>query len=348
MKRVSPATLILLLGLLLLCIVAAFSQGPMEDSLFTSPARVWNRVIWPLLRLSFFISIGLFAALLVEGAGWTNRLALLARPFMRWGHLSDHMGSAFTTSFFSGTSSLAMLSGFHRQGIMGRREVTLAVLLDTFPSYFLHLPTTFFLILPLVGRAGIVYLLVTLGAALLRLCSVLVYTHFTLPMPHSPPVASGRKTTGWRGLPKMAVKRLSTRLARVLLIVAPVYLIMLLLSDMGFFEWLRTTLALGVSRGLFPVEGISVVILSLMTEVTSGYAAAGAMLESGTLTLTQTVLALVLGQIIGTPLRALRHQLPYYMGLFSPGLGISLIGATQSFRVVSLVAATGLFLVIAS
>jgi hypothetical protein len=334
-------------GLLALCALAAVLLSAMDEPLLTSPAFVWNRVIWPLLRLSFFIAIGLFAALVVEGAGWTDRLAILARPFMRWGHLSDRMGSAFTTSFFSGTSSLAMLSGFHREGTMGRREVALGVLLDTFPSYFLHLPTTFFIILPLVGRAGIVYLFVTFGAALLRFGIVLVYTHFSLPVHPSTSVATGREKPEWRGLFTLAAKRLSKRLTRVLLIVAPVYLIMLILSDIGFFERARESLTLGISHSLFPVEGISVVMLSLVAEVTSGYAAAGAMFESGTLSLTQTVLALVAGQIIGTPLRALRHQLPYYMGLFSPGLGISLIASTQCFRVLSLVTATAVFLLVA-
>ncbi len=346
MKRVPLRPLTLVIGLLALFFLIAVFQYP-TGTFLTDPQKVWNRVVGPLLRLSFFISIGLFAALIVEGAGWTNRLSILARPFMRWGHLSNQMGSAFTTSFFSGVSALAMLASFLREGKMGRKEVTLAVLLDTFPSYFLHLPTTFFIILPLVGEAGIVFLLVTLTAALLRFCAVLVYTHLTFPATHSTFTAEQSEKTNWKELFLGAAKRLSTRLSRILLIVAPVYLIMLLISDLGFFEWLRRSVAQGVSHKLFPVEGISVVILSLLAEATSGYAAAGAMLESGTLTITQIVLALIAGQIIGAPLRALRHQLPYYMGIFSPGMGITLIAASQCFRVLSLVVAAGLFLVIA-
>ncbi|PKN63941.1 MAG: nucleoside recognition protein [Deltaproteobacteria bacterium HGW-Deltaproteobacteria-15] len=346
MKRVPLPALVLLIGLLALCVLAAVFQNP-TGTFLLDPDRLLNRVIWPLLRLSFFISIGLFAALVVEGAGWTNRLAILARPFMRWGHLSNQIGSAFTTSFFSGVSSLAMLASFHREGKMGKKEVILAVLLDTFPSYFLHLPTTFFIILPLVGKAGIIFLLVTLAAALLRFGTVLVYTRLTLPAQESTLTAerSGSKT--WSALFPGSLKRLSTRLTRILLIVAPVYMIMLLISDLGFFDWIRTSVALGIGENLFPVEGISVVILSLLAEATSGYAAAGAMLQSGTLTIPQTVLALIAGQIIGAPLRALRHQLPYYMGIFSPGMGITLIAASQCFRILSLVVAAGLFLMIA-
>jgi len=346
MKRVPLPALLLLIALFGLLIVAAFFRD-LTPTFLLDPDRLLNRVIRPLLRLSFFISVGLFAALVVEGAGWTNRLAILARPFMRWGHLSSQIGSAFTTSFFSGVSSLAMLASFFKEGKIGKRELVVAVLLDTFPSYFLHLPTTFFIILPLVGKAGIVFLLVTFFAALLRFGTVLLYTRFNLPA--QDPVFTGQRSEDrkWDRLFLGALKRLSTRLTRILLIVAPVYMIMLLISDLGFFDWVRKSVAVGVGQTLFPVEGVSVVILSLLAEATSGYAAAGAMIESGTLTMTQTVLALIAGQILGAPLRALRHQLPYYMGIFSPGMGMTLIAASQSFRVLSLLVAAALFLLVA-
>jgi len=60
-------------------------------------------------------------------------------------------------------------------------------------------------------------------------------------------------------------------------------------------------------------------------------------LENGTLNVFQTVLALLLGNVIAAPVRALRHQMPYYMGIFSPGLGVRLMIASQLFRISSLV-----------
>ncbi|MBW2150434.1 MAG: nucleoside recognition protein, partial [Deltaproteobacteria bacterium] len=35
--------------------------------------------------------------------------------------------------------------------------------------------------------------------------------------------------------------------------------------------------------------------------------------------------------------RALRHQLPRYLGIFSPGIGLKLLLAGQAFRIASLV-----------
>lgn len=95
-------------------------------------------------------------------------------------------------------------------------------------------------------------------------------------------------------------------------------------------------MAQSISTTFIPIEAMSVVIFSLVAESTSGYAAAGAMLDTGTMDVFQTVLALLLGNIIAAPVRALRHQMPYYMGIFSPGIGIYLIVASQGFRIVSL------------
>jgi hypothetical protein len=91
------------------------------------------------------------------------------------------------------------------------------------------------------------------------------------------------------------------------MIVLPVYLIIALISDMGFFLWLRKSFAQGFTNTFIPIEAMSIVIFSLVAEFTSGYAVAGAMLDAGTLTVFQTVLALLLGNIISAPVRAFRH-----------------------------------------
>jgi hypothetical protein len=78
------------------------------------------------------------------------------------------------------------------------------------------------------------------------------------------------------------------------------------------------------------------VILSFTAEFTSGFAAAGALLDAGILTIKQTAVALLIGNIIAFPIRALRHQLPHYIGIYSPKMGIQLLAMGQGLRIVSL------------
>ena len=47
-------------------------------------------------------------------------------------------------------------------------------------------------------------------------------------------------------------------------------------------------------------------------------------------------MALVLGNIVATPIRALRHQLPTHVGIFSPKLGTELLLLSQGLRLLSL------------
>ena len=88
---------------------------------------------------------------------------------------------------------------------------------------------------------------------------------------------------------------------------------------------------------MLPVESLSVIILSFAAEFTSGFAAAGALMEAGVLTIKQTVIALLAGNVVAFPIRALRHQLPRYMGIFSPAMGLQLLLVGQVLRVISLV-----------
>lgn len=297
------------------------------------------------MRATACISIGLFVGLIVEGMGWTDRLAVIARPFMRWGHLSNQMGAAFTTAFASGTASLSMLMSFHQEGSMSRKEITFSILLNTFPSFFLHLPRTFFILLALVGKAGAIYAALTFCAALLRFVTVLLSAHFILPESKSHDHVEESQKREWKELLRKTSGKLKPQLARILLIVLPVYVIVVLISDMGFFLWLRESFAHVISSAFIPIDAMSIVIFSLMAEFTSGYAAAGAMLEAGSLNVFQTVLALVLGYIIASPVRALRHQMPYYIGIFGPALGIRLMIFSQAFRVCSMII-TGLIFVL--
>ena len=322
-----------------------FFSGAFDAAgVFKEPARLWERTVWPLMRLTVFISIGLFAGQFIEGMGWTDRLSVMARPFMRWAHLSWQIGAVFTTAFFSGTASLSMLMSFHQEGKLSRREIILSVLLNTFPSFFLHLPTTFFIILALVGKAGAIYLALTFGAAVLRLGAALTFTRFMLRKSSGYYHEMTAQDKDWKKLLRETGKKFISRLSNILMIVLPVYLIIALISDMGFFLWLRKLFAQGFTSTFIPIDAMSIVIFSLVTEFTSGYAAAGAMLDAGTLTVFQIVLALLLGNIIAAPVRALRHQMPYYMGIFSPGLGIYLIVTTQTLRILSLMV-TGLLFI---
>jgi len=346
-KKEAPWLLYAILAvILLLAFVVFFFASPTNSSVFRDPSFLWKRLGKPLLRMTLLISLGLFAGQIIEASGWTGRLSAIVRPLMRWGHLPDGSGASFTTAFVSGTAAQAMLVTFQEEGKLTRKEVILTSLLNGLPAYFLHLPTTFFIILPLAGLAGLLYLILTLVATLLRTAGLVAYGRWKL----SPRVLEvshqRREKIPWKDLVKDTWQKFLGRLHRIMLLVVPVYLVVMIVSQVGFFGWLRMKLAGGVASAVVPVEAMSVVIFSLVAEFTSGFAAAGALLDAGTLTIRETVIALLLGNVVATPVRALRHQLPYYMGIFKPKLGILLIALGQTLRVISVIIVGALYVLL--
>ncbi|MGB5747251.1 MAG: nucleoside recognition protein [Desulfobacterales bacterium] len=304
-------------------------------------AQLVSRLLWPLTRLMLFIAIGLFVGQVIEVSGWIKHMAVLARPLFRFGHLGDHCSAAFTTAFFSGVSANAMLLYFFKDGHITRRQLFLSNFINQLPAFFLHLPTTFFIVIPLTGWAGGLYFLITFLAVLLRTVLFLLYGRLMLPslVIEYPGAAENTPASNKKALNDIwnrVKSRLPRRIAKITVVVVPIYTLVFVLNSMGLFLWLREALAGYVVTSFMPMESLSVIILSFAAEFTSGFAAAGALLEAGVLTIKQTVVALLIGNILAFPVRALRHQLPRYIGIFSPKMGTQILLMGQGFRVTSI------------
>ena len=111
--------------------------------------QLWPSLIWPLIRLIIFISIGLLIANFIEALNWTGKIAILARPLIKFGNLSDTAGASFSMALFSGVSANTMLSEAYEKKQMQKNELILSNLFNSLPTYFLHLPTVFLSLLRL-------------------------------------------------------------------------------------------------------------------------------------------------------------------------------------------------------
>ncbi len=307
-----------------------------------SGQKVVSKLLWPLLRLMLFIGAGLVAGQVIEASGWTKGLAALARPFFKFGNLGDRCSAVFTTAFFSGVAANAMLLDFFKDDKISRRQLFLTNFVNQFPAFFLHLPTTVFIVLPLTGFAGAIYFIITFAATLFRTILFLIYGHLRPSIQIQDfnsekqiPFKESKKQE--KELWERIKEKFPKRIISVTIYVVPVYIIVFLLNAAGVFNMMRSWFAGYFVTTFMPVEALSVVIMSFAAEFTSGFAAAGALLDAGVITTKQTVLALLIGNIIAFPIRALRHQLPRYIGIFSPKMGTQLLLMGQGFRVVSLV-----------
>lgn len=302
---------------------------------------LWSGLFWPLIRLTFFISVGLLVGNLIEALHWTRYAAKLADPLARRARLKDISAASFSMAFFSGVTANTMLSEAHERGDISDRELVLSNLFNSLPTYFLHLPTIFFIAAPFIGSAAAVYVGLTALAALLRTTAIVFSGKFLLP-----PLEKGclpcrldemeEKRDRTSALSK-TWKRFLKRLPKVLYLTCPIYTLFFVLKQLGLFGWLQGSMAGTIPLFTFlPPEALGIVAFHMVAEFTAGLAAAGAMMTDTALTETQVVLALMLGNLLSSPMRAFRHQFPYYAGIFRPRMAFKLILFNQVTRGVSI------------
>ncbi len=300
-----------------------------------------KKLLFPLARLLFFITLGLVLGQVIEATGWTRQLSVVARPLFRFSNLGNRCSSAFTAAFISGVTANAMLLDFYKEKKITKTQLFLTNYVNQLPAFFLHLPTTFFIVIPLTGAAGVLYFALTLGAALLRTLCFFIFGAVYPPLKmgvkleKNKGVSVGKEEKEKRIVEQIKAK-LPKRITAIAVYVIPIYTLVFVLNAHGFFSYLNNSFSRFITISFMPVESLSVVMLSFAAEFTSGFAAAGALMDAGVLTTKQTVLALLLGNVTAFPIRALRHQLPRYMGIFSPKMGLQLLLTGQFFRVTSI------------
>ena len=133
-------------------------------------------------------------------------------------------------------------------------------------------------------------------------------------------------------------KRFQKRIRKIIIFTVPIYILIYFLHLWGLFGWIEGELSqsLGIFSWFHP-ETISIVVFHLAAELTAGVAAAGALLDAGHLSYREVILALMVGNVLSSPMRAVRHQFPYYAGIFTPRLAVELIVYSQAFRIGSII-----------
>lgn len=295
-----------------------------------------HELLLPLLRLIFFMSLSLFVAHVVEALNWTRIMARLAAPLVRLGRLKDIAGASFSLAFVSGVAANTLLAENYESGLLTRKELILANLFNSMPTYFLHLPTMLSLAVPILGNVAFLYVGLTFSAAIFRTAAIVIAGRLLLP-----PIPEGcvtcrldeQKAKNFKEAVRKGWERFRLRIRKIVSITAPIYAGVYFARHFGLFDALEAFLAEHVGQlGFLPPQALSIVALHLVAETTSGLAAAGAVLQGGELPVRLVVLALLVGNIVSSPMRAFRHQYPYYAGIFNPGLAARLICFSQLAR----------------
>ncbi len=299
----------------------------------------------PLARLLFGMAAALLVANVLEALQWTRLLARLAAPLVRFSHLREAAGASFALAFVSPASANALLAEAHERGELSGREIMFANLFNSLPSFMIHLPTLFLLTWPVLGPPAAVYAGLCLGAAFTRTLLTAVVAHFALPARKEAGAAyADRAPKNFREAAKTAWARFKRRLPRLVYVTIPIYVIMYLLQKHGCFAAAQDWLAAHADwLSFLKPQALGIIALHLAAEMGAALSAAGSVFNAGGLSSSEVVLALLVGNILSTPMRAIRHQLPAYAGYFKPARALELVLANQAMRAASMICVAWLY-----
>ncbi len=290
--------------------------------------------ITTLIKVAIMVFGGVILGKVMEEKGWTRFFRRVTRPILKAAHLPLCCEGALVTALVSGFAGDALLSLHYRDRELSPREVVLASMILNLPLFLSFVPLLIGIVYPLTGWVGLAYLATQVTASLGLMVAAMVIGHFAFPPPprnEPPSKEEGDSIPITRVLVK-AMRDAGQVTFKILIIAGPIMGLVFYLVNMGFFQGLQKSL---ISRIHFP--GLSPQALAITAahtlHIAGGAAVAGGLLKAHLVSPKEALLAMVLGNVIGTPFRSIRMALPRYLALYPPRLAITIILCTQGVRV---------------
>ena len=306
----------------------------------------------PLLKLFLGLSLGLLIASFLEALKLTKPIAKITKPIVKYAHLGDTSAAAFAMALFSPASANAFMGEKLEDKKITEKEVIISNLFNSLPSTLLHTPSAFFIAFSILGMPALIFISLTFSAVLLRTVGTVFLGRFLLPHNNSQGtlsyIAGDSKTSDsakegtpfWKIALKTGTSKFLKRCPRLIYVSIPIYCIIYYLQFFGFFTIAETWLAHNTGFDFLKPESLSVIMLYMAAEMQPAIIAAAALYNDNAIGGKEIVLALLIGNILSSPMCAIRHQLPAYMGYFNVRFAVKLIAINQTWRTISVLIIT--------
>ena len=291
-----------------------------------------------LLTIIPVMVIGVVAAEFLVEIGWIHKIGFIVSPLTRFAHLREECSISFITAFGSPAASNSMLKKLYDDGLIERKELIVASLINSFPSIIMHWRTLLPVFIPLLGMAGMIYLGILTAVGLLRTLVTLLIGRFLLNEKKYIPNNIIHQPHSFSKSLKMSFKKSRKTIYRIITMTIPVTILVFVMIDAGFFEVLAAFLK---EHAVFvPVPGEALpIIAAQFTANIAAYTIAGNLLSAGILNTKEIVVSLLVGKILSS-IMSIRILIPYYVGIFGSKLGTQIMIYSALLREGILIIAT--------
>ncbi len=299
------------------------------------------KILNSFLKLFFIASSGCFIGTIIEQRNWSKFVAFIVKPIIRFGRLPDICATSFITSFASAHASNNMLVSAYDSKEISRGEMIIAGIVNTFPRK-LFMSVKLINFIPVFPVLLVAYLSIQICVGLSR--TVLLLFINRLYFNRKTKVLGDKildkiisdklkPTPTWKNSLLTARKRTILFIKKMLLITMPIYIIVLYLSKTGVLKKIEKLIPKSLDFILTPE--IIDIMLTRFASLIAAIHHSSEMLAASQVTITQILIALLAGNIITTPFRTVKRNLPIALAIFPKRDGAWIVGLTQSYRMLA-------------
>lgn len=288
--------------------------------------------------------LGLILAELIVVYDAAERIAFVARPITRFSHLSDATGASFMMAFFSAASANSMLAGYYHDGVIEKRELFVASLVNSFPATTMHWRSLLPVLIPLLGFTGLAYFGLLMLVGLLKTALVMAAGRLLLPGRPGAKAAEiifedlrvgigsvSKDRPHFGDALKISARAARPKVVRVVKMTTAIMFLVSVLIQVGAFDLLSQQLS-GIGGLLpLPAAGISIIAAQFAGYI-AAYTVAGGLLAAGEVTGKEVVVTLMIGNVITSAGWAVRWLIPSHAGIFGPRIGTELVICSTGLR----------------
>ena len=295
-----------------------------------------------LVRITAFITAGVFAANVAVAFGLIRYVAGVSGVLTRPANLPDEVGTAILTTAASTTAGYATLAEYRESGLLDDRATLVAVVINTFFGFVQHVFTYYVpVMIPILGvTTGVLYVSARAGIALaITVSGVLLGGLLASERNVDRSALADVEAAGPESDERTARERVRDAgekswgtLRRIVPRLAVVYT--LVIAFVTYYDVESLTAVAEPVTATLGLPGSAVPVIAVYTLDTTAGAVAIEPLLDGTFTPRTAVATLLIGGILSFAVSTFRRSIPFQYGIWGPSFGTKVIVVNTALKLV--------------
>lgn len=275
----------------------------------------------------------IFAANLLIQSGFLDRINWILNPLTKYSGMRRELGLAFLTSIGSPSAANGIMKKLLDDGTINEKELTITVLANAFPVMLMETRSMLPVMISFLGTTGLKIFLIVLLLRFIQTVIALTAGRFVYKHDGEFSPESRKSINILRGFPLIisSIEGSIPTIKRILKITIPVTFLTYLLVETGVFRFISGHILFFTNIFPIPVEGLGIVA-AYMGHYVAAYTMAGNIITQGVLTEKEIILTLMTAKVFGSIFFAVRHSIPYYVGIYGTRTGMKLMSINTSAR----------------